>query len=53
MRVAAVQYWRAGERISVKEDHGDKALYYEGRRMLKSSESNETVVEKFEKTKRI
>ncbi|PFX15918.1 hypothetical protein AWC38_SpisGene19842 [Stylophora pistillata] len=51
MRVAAVRYWRAGERISVKEDHGDKAVYYEGRRILKSSEVNKVVVVEFEKTK--
>ena len=51
MRAAAVRYWRAGGRISVKEDYGDKALYYEGRRLLKSSEVNKVVVEEFERTK--
>ena len=51
MRAAAVRYWRAGGRISVKEDYGDKALYYEGRRLLKSSEVNKIVVEEFERTK--
>ena len=51
MRAAAVRHWRAGGRISVKEDHGDKALYYEGRRLLKSSEVNKVGVEEFEGTK--
>ena len=51
MRGAAVRYWRAGGRISVKEDHGDKAPYFEGRRLLKSSEVNKVVVEEFERTK--
>ena len=51
MRAAAVRYWRAGGKISVKADHGDKALYYEGRRLLKSSEVNKVVVEEFERTK--
>ncbi|PFX24438.1 hypothetical protein AWC38_SpisGene10965 [Stylophora pistillata] len=48
MRAAAMRYWRAGERILVKEDHGDKALYYE---VLKSSEVKKVVVEEFERTK--
>ena len=52
MRAAAVWYWRAGGRISVKEDHGDKALYCEGRRLLKSSEVNKIVVEEFENANR-
>ena len=51
MRAAAVRYWRAGGKISVKEDHSDKALYCEGRRLLKSSEVNKVVVEEFERTK--
>ena len=51
MSAAAVRYWRASERISVKEDHGDKAPYYEGCRLLKSSEVNKVVVEEFERTK--
>ena len=51
MRAAAVRHWRAGVRISVKEDHGDKARYYEGRRLLKSSEVNKVGVEEFERTK--
>ena len=51
MRAAAVRYGRAGGKISVKEDHGDKALYYEGRRLLKSSEVNKVVVEEFCKRK--
>ena len=40
MRAAAVRYWRAGGRISVRENHGDRAPCYEGHRMLKSSEVN-------------
>ena len=40
MRAAAVRYWRAGGRISVRENHGDRTLCYEGHRMLKSSEVN-------------
>ncbi|PFX18918.1 hypothetical protein AWC38_SpisGene16690 [Stylophora pistillata] len=40
MRAAAARYWRADERNSVKEDYVDNALYYEGRRMLKSSEDD-------------
>ena len=51
-RGAAVRYRRAGGRISVKEDHGDKAPYFEGRRLLKSSEVNKVVVEEFERMKR-
>ena len=51
MCAAAVRYGRAGGKISVKEDHGDKALFYEGRRLLKSSEVNKVVVEEFERTK--
>ena len=51
MCVAAMRYWRAGERISVKEDLGDKALYYEGCQMLKSQEVNKVVVVEFERTK--
>ena len=50
-RGAAVRYWRASGRISVKEDHGDKAPYFEGRRLLKSSEVNKVVFEEFERTK--
>ena len=34
-----------------KEDHGIRALYYEGRRLLKSSAVNKVVVEEFERTK--
>ena len=44
IRAAAVQYWRPGGRISVKKDHVGKALYYEGRRMLKSSEVNKVMI---------
>ena len=51
IRAAAVQYWRPGGRISVKKDHVGKALYYEGRRTLKSSEIIKLVVEEFERTK--
>ena len=51
MSATAVRYWRAGGRISVKDDHGDKTLYYEGCRLLKSSEVNKVVVEEFERTK--
>ena len=51
MRAAAVRHWRAGGRISVKEDHGDKALYYEGRRLLNSIKVNKVGVEEFERTK--
>ena len=44
IRAAAVQYWRPGGRISVKKDHVGKALYYEGHRMLKSSEVNKVMI---------
>ena len=27
MHAVTLRYWRAGERMSLKEDHGDKALY--------------------------
>ena len=51
MPEAAVRYWRASGRISVKEDHGAKALYYEERLMLNSSQVNKVVVEEFESKK--
>ena len=51
MSATAVRYWRAGGRISVKDDHGDKALYYKGCRLLKSSEVNKVMVEEFERMK--
>jgi len=38
IRTATVRYWRAKGKISVKDDNGKKALYYEGRSMLRSSE---------------
>ena len=40
MCAAVLRYWRAGGRILVKEDHGDKALYYEGRKIQKLTEVN-------------
>ena len=37
IRTATVRYWRAKGTISVKDDNRKKPLYYEGRRMLRSS----------------
>ena len=51
IRTATVRYWRAKGKILVKDDNGKKALYYEGRRMLRSSEVNKIVAEEFDRTK--
>ena len=45
IRTATLRYWRVKGKISVKDDNGKKALYYEGRRMLRSSEVNKLVAE--------
>ena len=52
IRTATVRYWRAKGKISVKDDNGKKALYYESRPMLlESSEVNKIVAEEFDRTK--
>ena len=48
MRTAAVRFWRAKGRILVKEEKGKKELYFDGRRMLRSSEVNEIVAREFD-----
>lgn len=39
-RTASVQYWRADGKITIKEENGEKILYFEGNRMLRISETN-------------
>lgn len=51
MRTAALRFWRSKGRLSVKEENGKKALYLDGRRMLRSSEINKIVAEEFDRTK--
>ena len=51
MRTAAVRFWRTKGRLSVKDDNGGKVLYFEGRRMLRSSEINKIVAVEFDRTK--
>jgi len=51
MRTAAVGFWRAKGRASLKEDKGKKELYFEGSRMLRSSQVNEIVAREFDRAK--
>ena len=51
MRTAAVRFGRTKGRLSVKDDNGGKVLYFEGRRMLRSSEINKIVAVEFDRTK--
>lgn len=50
-RTTSVQYWRADGKITIKEGNGKKILYFQGRRMLRTSEINKLVGDEFDRTK--